>query len=95
MSKLLLLIAFATLTLSLDSCSGPAYVREQPNYIERARPLPPNPNYVWVDGEWVWRGNTYIRNEGYWVSPRPNRTYMAGHWEKNNRGYRWKKGEWR
>ena len=95
MRRVLFSIAFIGLFLSLNSC-GPTYVSTQPTYVERARPLSPNPTFVWVDGEWVWDASarTYVRREGYWVAPLPSKTFVPGHWGKTNRGYYWVKGHW-
>jgi hypothetical protein len=39
-----------------------------------AETVPPSPNgdgLVWVDGEWVFRGRSYVWQRGGWVMPSP------------------------
>lgn len=90
------LILIIIIFITLSGC-GPAYVVEEPAYIEIQRPPAPRATYIWVDGDWVYsrRAHGYVRREGYWVAPRQGRTFVPGHWEATPRGKYWKKGHWR
>lgn len=43
---------------------------------ETVPPRPDTPGVVWIDGEWVYRGNTYVWRRGGWVAP-PARSRFA------------------
>ncbi|WP_214071385.1 YXWGXW repeat-containing protein [Mucilaginibacter sp. dw_454] len=65
---------------------GPAFVR----------PVRPSANHVWIEGEWVPRGRTYVERPGYWAAaPRPHAVWIAGHWDRRRGGYAWVPGYWR
>jgi hypothetical protein len=102
-SKLILVVSVITVAITFESCStyvvgrnrpGPVVVvRPAPPYY--ARPLAPYPNYVWIDGEWAWRGGSYVYINGYWARPIPGRIYIAGHWRNGRGGYYWVPGHWK
>ena len=65
---------------------GPAFVR----------PVRPSANHVWIEGEWVPQGRTYVERPGYWATaPRPRAVWIPGHWDRRPRGYVWIPGYWR
>ena len=73
-------------------------VRPAAPVVVRARPLAPGPRYVWVDGDYVWRGNQYVYNEGRWALPAyGGARWVPGHWKFNRRrgGWFWVGGHWR
>ena len=78
------------------SCrSSAVVVRERPAPPYFSRPMPPQPGYVWVDGNRVTSGRGYVYRQGYSVSPRPQRQrYVSGHWQQKRQGWVWKKGHW-
>ncbi|HVW97944.1 MAG TPA: hypothetical protein VHA56_18380 [Mucilaginibacter sp.] len=56
----------------------------------------PSPHHVWVSGEWVPSGRTYVYHEGYWAEPpRPRAVWVSGHWKHRHHGYIWVGGYWR
>ena len=57
----------------------------EPNYLKPPRPSPYN---LWVEGEWIWVGNHYMYQVGFWTVPEPNKIFMRGHWAQ------WPNGEW-
>jgi hypothetical protein len=95
MKKLIFLMLFIVSILGFDACS-PRYVNTVPTYVEPTRPPRPSANYVWKDGDWVWRrrSNTYAPPYSHWAVPNRNRTYIPGHWQSNPRGHRWINGRW-
>jgi hypothetical protein len=70
---------------------GVAVQPRRPVYV---RPAAPYPDYVWIDGNWVWSNRHYVWREGYWAPPRRGRAYVPGRWMQTPRGYRWRKGHW-
>ncbi len=83
-------------SFAFASCGQSRYVvSERPNAPYYRRPLAPGPNYMWLDGDWMWRTNHYVYRQGYWAAPRYNRRWEAGRWQQNNRGWQWQRGNWR
>ena len=64
--------------------------------VRVAPPPRPSHDHVWVEGEWVPGGGTYVYKPGYWVlPPRPHARWVRGHWRETPRGWVWKPGHWR
>ena len=87
--------AVAVMAVTLWSC-GPTSVvvashPEPPMYV---RPVAPHAGYVWIDGDWYYRGGHYVYHRGYWAAPRPSHTYISGHWERRGNGWYWQRGYW-
>jgi len=60
------------------------------------RPERPSERHVWVDGEWVPQGHTYVERPGYWAEPpHPGGVWVAGRWTHRPGGYVWVGGHWR
>ncbi len=76
---------------------------QQAPVVEQAPPPPPSetvvvapgPDYVWVDGEWVWNGR-WVWIGGHWVYP-PYRhaVWVHGYWARGPYGWRREPGHWR
>jgi hypothetical protein len=92
-----ILIIFAVIAIGLSSCGPSAVVvRTRPEPPIYSRPYSPGPNYVWVDGEWIWRGNQYVYKQGYWAPiRRKNDIYVQGHWRAGKGGWYWVPGHWK
>ncbi len=88
------MILIITLT-SAYSCSHDHYVSAQPEAVVVTRPAQPGPGYVWIDGDYYWRGNRYAYRNGYWARPRAGRTWNSGVWVQGPHGYYWRRGGWR
>jgi outer membrane lipoprotein SlyB len=55
----------------------------------------PGPNYVWVDGEWIWNGG-WVWRAGYWAyPPYPHAIWVRGGWWHDYRGWHRAPGRWR
>lgn len=92
------LLAASLITTVFTGCSVDSVgVAVQPDRPYYARPAAPYPDYVWVDGNWVWTRNNrnYVWREGYWTVPRRNRVYVPGTWIQTRHGYQWRRGQWR
>ncbi len=94
LSKLGVLAALAG-SLFMASCSGEYYVQSQPSEVVYERPAAPYPGAVWIEGDWVWSGGTYVHQPGHWARPRNGRVWVAGSWYNGQRGYAWRRGHWR
>jgi len=92
-SKLALMFALAG-CLFMTSCAGTYYVAARPAEPVYARPVAPYYGAVWIDGDWVWRGGTYVYIRGHWARPQ-GRVWVRGYWESGPRGYWWHRGHWR
>ncbi len=56
---------------------------------------PPGPDYVWIQGYWVWAGNAYAWHPGYWERPpQAGYVWVAPQYEHIDRGYRYRSGRW-
>jgi hypothetical protein len=80
--------------MALGACSA-HIVDNRPADVVYTRPAAPGPDYVWIDGDWVWSGGTYVWHEGRWDRPRAGRHWNAGHWESHGNGWKWRAGEWK
>lgn len=60
------------------------------------RPPQPSNNHVWIEGEWVWQNNTYVRKQGYWVVPEKDHIWVKGEWIHRPDGSSyWQPGYWK
>jgi WXXGXW repeat (2 copies) len=58
-------------------------------------PPPPSPEHVWVAGHHRWNGHVYVWERGrYERRPHGRARYVAGHWERRDRGHTWVDGHW-
>jgi hypothetical protein len=70
-------------------------VDTRPPDVVIVRPVAPGPDYIWIDGDWRWRGGRYVWQEGHWGRPRGGLAWQRGHWESAGHGWRWRRGKWR
>lgn len=55
----------------------------------------PDPAFVWVGGEWAWRGR-WVWVGGHWgPRPHPNAVWVRGGWGPHGHGHVWISGHWR
>ncbi len=95
MKRLILAISFVAGVFIFQGCATDAYVTTQPAYVEVVRPPQPAADYIWIDGDWYWRGGHYEHRPGYWSALRQGRVYAPGYWRQGDRGYHWMRGHWR
>ncbi len=96
MKRLLIILAFAAGTATFSGCGPTRYtVTEQPAVPVYERPVAPGVGYVWIDGDWVWRGGRYVYVHGYWARPRGHRVWVTGRWVHSPKGWYWRRGYWR
>lgn len=53
-----------------------------------------NPGHVWVNGRYVYSGNQYAWQPGYWQAERPGQYWVQGSWTQQGNGYVWVDGYW-
>jgi hypothetical protein len=92
MKKYFLMI-FLLGCLTGSGCTA-GYVSNRPADVRYVRPGSPGPGYVWITGDWQWRGGSYHWKEGHWHAARAGQNWKSGYWEKSSKGYRWHKGNW-
>jgi hypothetical protein len=94
--KKLIVISTLLFSLGATSCRTRAVVTTRPAPpMGVVRPAAPRPDYVWIDGEWVWRGRRYQYVNGYWAPPRAGHAWVSGHWARRGGGWYWQRGHWR
>jgi outer membrane lipoprotein SlyB len=55
----------------------------------------PGPDYVWIDGEWLWNGR-WVWVGGHWgYPPYPHAIWVHGSWSRDAYGWRGSPGHWR
>jgi outer membrane lipoprotein SlyB len=55
----------------------------------------PGPGYVWIGGEWIWRGQ-WLWIRGRWaLPPYPKAVWVGGAWSRGPHGWRHRPGYWR
>lgn len=54
----------------------------------------PVPNYIWVDGVWLWDGKQYVWHDGYWQAPKPGYTWVPHHWHQAGKEWHMDGGHW-
>lgn len=84
----------ALLAVVLASCSSGYVVTSRPDAPVYARPAPPHAGWMWIDGDYYYRGGRYQYRPGYWHAPRPNYRYAPGQWHQRGNGWYWRKGRW-
>ena len=103
MKKSFLAAACLLFITILAGCAGGGY-RYNYGYAGYGPPAPryrvigvaPGRGYVWVSGNWGWRGNRYEWNEGRWDRPPRGRTaWVEGDWRHEGRGWHYREGHWR
>jgi|WetSurMetagenome_2_1015567.scaffolds.fasta_scaffold00351_20 hypothetical protein len=90
------LLLFTGLAAISTSC-GVGWISAEPSYgIEIERPARPGVGYVWINGGWRWdyHSHNYVREPGYWSSPRAHHSYRDGYWRSGPRGKAWVRGHW-
>jgi hypothetical protein len=93
--RMIILASLAGIGLFFNGCTA-GYVATEPSYVEYSRPQRPSDLHVWIDGDWVFNGQThaYVQRNGYWERPVQGRTYISGSWQSTPRGKYWSKGHW-
>ena len=88
--------AVLVLAIAFASCASSGYVTvsSRPDPPVYVRPAMPHAGYVWIDGDYYYRGGRYVYRPGYWSAPRRGYYYNPGRWQQRGNGYYWKKGHW-
>lgn len=88
--------AVLVLAIVFASCSSSGYVTvsSRPDPPVYVRPVSPHAGWVWIDGDYYWRGGRYQYSPGYWTAPRAHYRYAPGNWQRRGNGYYWKRGRW-
>jgi hypothetical protein len=77
---------------------GPLAPKAPPPPVPEAPPdqKPEGERVQWVPGYWAWdtEKNDYLWVSGFWRLPPPDRTWVAGKWNKNGANYQWTPGYW-
>jgi hypothetical protein len=88
-------IDFMINTASTVAAASPVPTVAPPPPLQETIIVAPGPGYVWVAGDWVWRGG-WIWLGGHWViPPRPGAIWVRGYWRGGPHGWRQMPGHWR
>jgi hypothetical protein len=55
----------------------------------------PGPDYVWIDGEWVWSGRWFWVGGHWGYPPYPHAVWVRGYWGRGPHGWSRAPGHWR
>jgi len=55
----------------------------------------PGPDYVWIDGEWVWNGRWFWVGGHWGYPPYPHAVWVRGYWGRGSHGWSRVPGHWR
>jgi len=72
-------------------------------YIQQSPPPPPvdtvvvapGPDYVWIDGEWVWNAGWFWVGGHWGYPPHPHAVWIAGRTWHDDHGWHNSRGHWR
>lgn len=77
----LLITVISVCTLAITGCTVEGHVVDSsPADVVYERPVAPAPDYIWIEGDWVWSGGAYTWRNGYWSMPHRGRGWNSGHW---------------
>jgi hypothetical protein len=93
-SNLLIIVLCCTIAAAACTVQG-RVITSRPDDIVYSRPVSPGPDYIWIDGDWVWEGGNYRWHEGRWDRRREGREWHRGQWEAKGNGWRWHRGYWK
>jgi len=89
----LALLAFVFLLISGCVIARPRMAPPPPK--KDIRPAKPGPEFLWIEGNWIWSSGQYTWSKGFWVKKKPGKNWVPGRWEKRGRHWVWIKGRWR
>jgi hypothetical protein len=55
----------------------------------------PGPDYIWIDGEWIWNGGWFWVGGHWGYPPYPHAVWVRGYWTHEPHGWRRAPGHWR
>ena len=55
----------------------------------------PGPDYIWIDGEWVWNGRWFWVGGHWGYPPYPHAVWVRGYWGRGPHGWSRAPGHWR
>jgi hypothetical protein len=88
-------VSGAWMSEQADPSQQPQYLPEPPQSIEAGpNSNPPVAGAVWAPGNWVWQGDRYAWQPGYWVNPQPNWMWVPSHYNYTPNGYLYNSGYW-
>jgi len=89
---------------SIGATSGGAYAPQASTVVVTQPPPPPpvetvvvapGPDYVWIDGEWVWNGRWFWVGGHWGYPPYPHAVWVRGYWGRGSHGWSRAPGHWR
>src|SRR5688572_33465613 len=68
--------------------------KEAPPPPRAETPGPAKEGFVWVEGEWDWKGGKYEWIPGHWERARANKRWRPGRWEQKDGKWTRARGGW-
>ncbi len=103
--RIMTALGFAVaLAATVPACVFSASGRVRTRGVVVVQDAPPSPReerweqrdgYVWVRGNWQYRGNKYVWAAGHYERVKANHEWNDGRWEQKNGGWVWVEGGWR
>jgi len=96
-----LIVAVLMGGLFLGGCvAGPGYAYyapvPPPAVRVEAYGVAPGPGYVWINGNWGYRGSGHVWIPGRWERPPHNHSaWVEGRWEHQGNRWAYRQGHWR
>jgi hypothetical protein len=89
--------------INTPNSAGTTAVQAQTAVVAQPPPPPPvetivvapGPGYVWVGGDWEWRGRWVWMSGGWVLPPYPRAVWVRGSWFRGPQGWRHTPGRWR
>ncbi len=106
MTRALLLGFSLAVAAAGAGCSGAVAPNRPPRVVIPATPpAPPDLGFVpvppgqegrtYVQGQWLWNGQSWIWMRGYWTDESTGQRFVPGHWVANEHGtFRWEQPHW-
>ena len=89
-----LIIALCSNSISNAQNQGPILANKlidpEPQIIQNVN----KEHFVWIDGQWKVKNNTYTWVSGHWAAKKPEHIFVNGKWIKKNNGWVWTEGYW-
>ncbi len=86
-------VMFACCVSVLNGCVATIETEPPPPRVEVIGAAPA-PGYVWIGGNWAWKG-AWVWQAGRWEAPPSHdAVYIHGYWRHGSTGYSYMEGHW-
>src|SRR5204862_205589 len=68
--------------------------REAPPALRAEQHEAARAGFVWINGQWDWRGGRWEWVSGHWERERARQQWVEGSWQQRNGRWEWVEGGW-